>query len=59
MICTKATHDALKASPNAWSQLELIGVQRIPADDTGPAEAHELRNCPCGSTLAISVAADH
>jgi hypothetical protein len=39
------THDAA-----AWSCLPYVGVQR------DEFEALELRNCPCGSTLAIEVA---
>jgi hypothetical protein len=51
-------HPALKADPAAWAALPLVGVQRIPADETGPAETLELRNCNapgCGSTLAKAV----
>lgn len=52
--CT-ASHAALKAAPALWASLQLIGIQHIPADETGPAETLELRNCSCGSTLAVSV----
>lgn len=41
-------------TPSDWAALQLIGVQRIEADDEGPAETLELRNCVCGSTLAIT-----
>lgn len=44
-------------SRNEWDALALIGVQVIEADAFGPAEAAELRNCACGSTLAVEVAA--
>lgn len=53
--CT-VDHNAVKLDETAWSQLAYVGIQRVPADDTGPAEALELRNCTCGSTLCKSVA---
>lgn len=31
-----------------WSQLPLVGEQRLPW-----GEVQELRNCACGSTIAI------
>ncbi len=48
-------HESLKSDPR-WDVLVLIGVQHTPADETGPAEDLELRNCYCGSTLAKLVA---
>lgn len=52
MTC-RIDHAALKQSPQ-WSQLPLVGIQHTPADDHGPAEDLELRNCPeCHSTLAV------
>jgi len=49
-------HVALKQSAR-WAELPLVGVQRTPADDVGPAEELELKNCPdCHSTLAVLVA---
>jgi hypothetical protein len=39
-----------------WAALELKGEQKVEADETGPAETLELRNCGCGSTLAIPLA---
>jgi hypothetical protein len=39
----------------AWESLPSRGVQAFDADATGPAEAIELRNCLCGSTLAVGV----
>jgi hypothetical protein len=48
-VCSKAEHDALKAS-EAWWDAKFIGVQRF--EDC----ALELRNCPrCDSTLAVEV----
>lgn len=44
--CGRA-HDAA-----SWSALPLCGVQ-----DDGEAEPYELRNCPCGSTLAVPLCA--
>lgn len=51
--CTVAHHEALKLNAAAWSALELIGVQEIEAFEDEPAGALELRNCSCGSTLAL------
>lgn len=50
-------HAALKADAAAWSQLDLVGHQYTPAGDAPdePAFTLELRNCTCGSTLAIEV----
>ena len=45
--CDQATHDALRES-DAWNRLEFVGYQ-----DDGQGEKLELRNCPCGATLAI------
>lgn len=35
-----------------WLELPRVGVQFVPADKAGPAEAFEIRNCTCGSTLS-------
>ena len=48
--CT-ADHEALKRSP-VWSSLRLRGYQVTEDDDGNPAHL-ELRDCACGSTLAI------
>lgn len=53
--CT-APHAALKLDRALWATLELVGVQKVEADETGPAEVYELRNCACGSTLGLKVA---
>lgn len=45
----------LSYSRETWTRLALVGTQYVPADAFGPAEAIELRNCACGSTLAIEV----
>ena len=46
---TKRCGCGLAHDAPSWSALPLAGVMR---DDV---EAIELRNCPCGSTLAIQV----
>lgn len=48
-------HEVLKRDAAAWSSLPLVGVQRIEADESGPREDIELRNCSCGSTLGLAV----
>ena len=55
-VCATEVHEALKRDDAKWAALEYVGVQRIEADETGPAEAIELRNCACHSTLARKVA---
>lgn len=52
--CT-ADHALLKATPSLWQQLVRIGLQHIEANEDEPAETMELRNCACGSTLAITI----
>lgn len=53
IACTPASHEAAKADPAQWAAMRPGGVQRIEADDVGPAEALELRTCLlCASTLA-------
>lgn len=41
-------HEDLKLDPIRWEGLDLVGYQEY--DDN---EYLELRNCPCGSTIAI------
>jgi hypothetical protein len=36
-----------------WATLPLLGSQKIEADEEGPEQLLELRDCSCGSTLAI------
>lgn len=43
-------HDA-----RAWQALPFVGYQDFPAEGTLPSIRLELRNCPCGSTLALRV----
>jgi hypothetical protein len=48
-----ATHEQLKDDDHRWVALQYVGDMITPADDTGPEEVLELRNCPtCNSTLA-------
>jgi hypothetical protein len=49
-VCLPATHEAMKVEP-VWSSLAYVGANVFDADETGPAERHEHRNCECGSTL--------
>jgi hypothetical protein len=46
----------------AWASLPLVGRQQVPADPTDfeqpEAYVDVYRNCPCGSTLAVSEADD-
>lgn len=39
----------------SWRALPFVGLQRLDADESGPAETYELRNCACGSTIARTV----
>lgn len=50
--CTKCgrQHD-----PRQWQELKFVGNQPVEADEEGPAYVLEMRNCPCGSTLAIDL----
>lgn len=36
-----------------WKALKNLGVMHIPADEFGPESNVEMRNCACGSTMAI------
>jgi len=38
-----------------WAALPYVGEQVIPADEYGPEERIELRDCACGSTRAVEV----
>jgi hypothetical protein len=57
-MCTKASHDALKLTRSLWNALQLVGYQSFDADEYGPAQRIELRNCGCGSTLALDLLVD-
>lgn len=49
-VCTKC---GKRYDARAWTELPLVGRQAVDADDQGPAYVLELRNCRCGSTLAV------
>ena len=38
-----------------WRKLNYVSRMAVPADAEGPAQTLELRNCACGSTLAVEV----
>lgn len=38
-----------------WKKLQKVGEQHTAADEFGPEELLELRNCPCKSTLAVEI----
>ena len=46
--CPAKAHDMIRANDHLWGDLEFVGYQ-----DDGQGERLELRNCPCGATLAI------
>lgn len=52
-------HEALKRYAALWQSLPLLGRMHTPAEIIDgvqlPAETIEMRNCTCGSTLAIEV----
>lgn len=43
-------HEAIKADPVRWATLEPVGFQ-----DDGEGGALEMKNCRCGSTLAVEL----
>lgn len=51
--CSEEKHRAMKADLRTWESLQLIGVQTAEAFEDEPAFTIELRNCACGSTLAL------
>lgn len=48
-------HAALTRDDAAWAALKLVGRQYVEADETGPEETLELRDCTCDSTLSRQV----
>lgn len=46
--CGRTFHDLID-----WDAIDHVGVQ-----DFGDGDRFELRNCACGSTLAVPLAAD-
>lgn len=51
LVCPSHVHDAIKLDDVRWSALAYVGILPDVDDDDRPAPL-ELRNCPCGSTLA-------
>lgn len=52
--CYSDVHERIKADASAWHALPCIGSMPTEDDDGNPCTL-ELRNCTCGSTLAIEV----
>lgn len=53
--CPAEIHERIKRDPVAWSALKrLEPLMETEHDDGSPAWL-ELRNCHCGSTLAVEV----
>jgi hypothetical protein len=51
MICAHGhNHEDLKRDAARWAQLKYIGIQSF-----GGGDDLELRNCACGSTLAVPI----
>ncbi len=53
VLCSESTHDAIRKTPAAFAALTYVGEQ-----DDGQGGFVELRNCDCGSTLAVAVTDD-
>ena len=52
-VCSEAEHEAMKRDPATWSTLKWKGREVIEADEDGPEEVREYRNCNvCDSTIA-------
>lgn len=49
--CPQETHDRMRNDDVTWPQLAIVGYQ-----DDGAGGRLELRNCPCGGTIARPVA---
>jgi hypothetical protein len=54
VICASGhNHEDLKRDAARWAQLHYVGMMVL-----GRGDALELRNCTCGSTLAVQVDAE-
>ena len=53
-VCSAEIHAAMKRDAR-WALLPLKGHSHLEADEFGPAETLEYRNCGCRSTLAKEV----
>jgi hypothetical protein len=49
--CSIERHEAIKRDEQAWQALKPRGFQEDYTDDNRRADL-ELRDCPCGSTIA-------
>lgn len=52
-MCSEASHLATKLDPAKWSGLTHIGDTVFEADEDGPYERYEHRNCSCHTTLVV------
>lgn len=50
-VCKPEIHEAMKRD-HRWSMLPLVARHHTEADEYGPAETLEYRNCGCKSTIA-------
>lgn len=55
-VCRPEVHEAMKLDPR-WSLLPLVRRLDQPADEYGPAETIEVRNCGCKSSLQRTIVA--
>lgn len=56
-VCSEAEHEAMKADGRFFRMPPARGGLRVTYDyGDGESETFEMRNCECGSTLAIVVA---
>jgi len=53
-LCAKCGREH---TATTWLSLAYVGEMRVEADDEGPTESIELRNCNCGSTLGLATPA--
>ncbi len=51
-VCSCCACSITKAQ---WERLKLVGKQHVEAGDGEPAFTLELRNCQCGTTLAVEI----
>lgn len=54
VVCTLESHHAAKQDLNLWSLMPYVGKQEGNHRADPPYDL-ELRNCTCGSTLAIRI----
>lgn len=58
-VCELAENEVVKTctccgrmiTREEWADLPRVGSMFVPADEEGPQQDWELRNCGCGSTL--------